>query len=231
MNKDYYSILGVSAGASEEEISLAYERLSAERKKEAEEAYLILSNPHSRSQYDRIYNTLNLVRNFDGFDSSKVVQGTLIGTVGDMPKVDLDIDLEDPEGVLSDEFTEVFQAAIKNIINATNQLKNLPNHEDNFKNKGDIYLDLAVKNREAEKGGYIPLEYQRYIFCSQCQDKNEAGVLRCLKCEGAGKVIAHRRVEIKIPKNTEAGAVLRVANEGHAPGGDLFVKIIIREEV
>lgn len=179
-----------------------------------------------------------LEKNFDGLDHSKINQDNLIGISVEAPKVDLDINMEDPEGVLSDDFVEVFQAAIKNIINTTNQLKNLPNQEENFKNGGDIFLDLAVNNREAEKGGYIPLEYQRYIICSQCEDKNQVRVLQCPKCEGVGRVVAHRRVEIKVPKNIEPGSVLRVASEGHAPlagsgqvSGDLFVKIIVREEV
>ena len=229
MQKDYYAILGITSAASQEEIRMAYDKLPVERKMEAEEAYLILSNPQARFQYDRIYNTISLVKNFDGFDRSKVSQGSLIGTAADLSKLELDVDLEDPEGVLPDDFAEIFQAAIKNIINATSQLKALPEQEDNFKNGGDIFLDLAVSRREAAKGGYFPLEYQRYILCSQCQDKNTAMIRGCLKCGGLGKVMAHRRVEIKVPKNSLEGSVLRVTSEGHVPSGDLLVKIIIRD--
>jgi len=50
--------------------------------------------------------------------------------------------------------------------------------------------------------------------------------------------MAHRRVEIKIPKSVANGAVLQIANEGHAhsidsghvSSGDLFVKILISDE-
>ena len=199
-------------------------------RREAEEAYLILSNPQARSQYDRLYQAVNLVKNFDGMDRSKMGQGILVGTLADLPKVDLDIDLEDPEGVLPDDFADIFQAAIKNIINAAAQLKDFSDQEGNLKDSEDIFLDLVISPAEAEKGGYFPLPYQRFIICSQCHDKNRAEVLKCPKCEGAGRVMAHRRVEIKIPKNIPSGEVLKVAGEGHAPGGDLLVKIVVKEE-
>src|SRR3989344_4627660 len=89
MNKDYYAILGVASAASQEEIRLAYEKIidlsggtphSLEKRAEIEEAYFVLANPQTRFQYDRIYNnTVHFVRNFDGFDGSKVGQSGLIG--------------------------------------------------------------------------------------------------------------------------------------------------------
>lgn len=246
MHKDYYAILGISSSASQEEIQKAYERMMAasdrsskslEIKVDIEEAYFVLSNRQTRSQYDKICsNAASLAKNFDGFDSSKTIQGNFIGTAGPSDQTasaknifgDLNIDLEDPEEMLPENFAEIFQSAIKNIFHAADQAKD----------GGDIFLDLPVSVQKVKKGGYLPLEYQRYIHCSLCgqsdlrrlDNKKLMEAPSCPKCAGTGRVMAFRRVEVKIPKNVSDGAVLQIANEGHAPAGNLFVKIVFRDD-
>ena len=65
--RDYYEVLGLAKGASEEEIKKAYRRLAKqyhpdlnpgdktaeERFKEVNEAYGVLSDPDKKSRYDQ----------------------------------------------------------------------------------------------------------------------------------------------------------------------------------
>ena len=64
-NKDYYSVLGVDKGASDDEIKSAYRRLAkkyhpdlnktpeaAEKFKDINEAYEVLGDPKKRANYD-----------------------------------------------------------------------------------------------------------------------------------------------------------------------------------
>ena len=78
MPKDYYKILGVAKNASPQEIKRAYRKLalqyhpdknfgSAERFKEINEAYQVLSNPQKRAQYDQFGSVGG--PGFDGFSA------------------------------------------------------------------------------------------------------------------------------------------------------------------
>ena len=92
MNKrDYYEVLGVSKGASQDEIKRAFRKLAkkyhpdvskepdAEVKfKEAQEAYAVLSDETKRAQYDQYghaaFDSMNGGAGFDfsGFDFSDI---------------------------------------------------------------------------------------------------------------------------------------------------------------
>ena len=80
--RDYYEILGLERGASEEDIKKAYRRLAKkyhpdlnpgdkeaeERFKEINEAYQVLSNPETRAQYDQFGHAGPTGEGFGGFD-------------------------------------------------------------------------------------------------------------------------------------------------------------------
>ena len=88
--KDYYEVLGVSKNASDAEIKSAFRKLAkqyhpdvnkesdaAEKFKEVQEAYAILSDPNKRKQYDQFghsafTNAQGGFSGFEGFDFSSM---------------------------------------------------------------------------------------------------------------------------------------------------------------
>ena len=106
---DYYRILGIPIAASEEQLRQAYsDRIVglprreyshtaiAYRKKLIEEAYVVLSDPKERSEYDRVYLT-HAYTPEDGRDSSVAVAPRAPGSQADIESKTLGIDISQEE--------------------------------------------------------------------------------------------------------------------------------------
>ncbi|RJQ35128.1 molecular chaperone DnaJ [Candidatus Parcubacteria bacterium] len=184
MPKDYYKILGVAKGASQEEIKKAFRKLAhqyhpdknsgeenSRKFKEINEAYQILGNKERRQQYDQFGTTSDGAQGFaggqnpfgQGFDFSGF-QG-----FGGQGGVDFD---------LGDIFSSFFTGGASSGRSRNSRGSN-------------IEVDLEISLKEAVFGISQSLSLRKQIKCQICKGTGaEKGTSydTCDTCSGTGKI-------------------------------------------
>lgn len=181
--RDYYEALGVTKGASEDEIKKAYRKLAkkyhpdlnpddkeAEAKfKEVSEAYEVLSDPEKKAKYDQFGHA--------AFDPSFGAGGA--GGFGGF---------SDFGGGMGDIFETFFGGGFGG--GGSSRRANAPR-------KGqDIELELTISFEEAVFGCEKEIRYTREENCSSCNGtgaKNGTEVETCSRCGGSGVVTSVQR--------------------------------------
>ncbi|MBU2101269.1 DnaJ domain-containing protein [Patescibacteria group bacterium] len=189
--KDYYEILGVSRGASAEEVKKAYRKLAHQyhpdkdegndaKFKEINEAYQVLSNGEKRKQYDSFGRTFegggNPFAGGQGFNWDVGVNGFE--------------DLGDVEDILSSFFEGL----------------GVRQKRRTYKRGADIELITEISLEEAKRGKILEMKYGTYVKCRGCEgvgyEKNTS-FKKCDYCSGQG--------QIKETRNTFFGGFSQVA--------------------
>ena len=182
--RDYYEVLGVNKGASDDEIKKAYRKAArqyhpdlhpddpeAEAKfKECNEAYEVLSDPEKKSRYDQF--------GFAGVDPNYGAGAGGYG--GGFGGFDADFDL-------GDIFSQVFGGGFGG---ATTRDPNAPR-------KGrDIQTSVTITFEEAAKGCTKTVEVPRVEDCSQCHGtgSTDGSVHTCPDCHGTGQVTTRQGI-------------------------------------
>lgn len=253
--RDYYEILGVSKGASDDELKKAYRKLAkkyhpdvnkeagAEEKfKEINEAYEVLSDSSKRANYDQFgHDGVN--GNFQGFEG---FSGFSSGGFGGF------------EDIFSSMFGGGFSRSSRNYG---------PMQGENTYRYMDISFMDSIKGKEQDitirvdeqcdhchgKGGESASDVST---CSRCQGRGRVqqqqrspfGVVmsevECPNCHGSGKEIKNKchkchgegynnkkvTINLKIPAGIQSGQALRVPKRGErgmngGENGDLIIEI------
>ncbi len=181
MTKDYYQILGIARGASQEDIKRAYRRLAhkfhpdkggdAGKFKEVSEAYQILSDEDKRSQYDKFG------RVFEGGAGQQGFSGFRWGFPGAEGG-----DADESQGFGFDfDVGEIFEDFFGG---AGVEVKNLRKGKD-LELELEIPLEATLQRREE----VIPLS--KFITCARCQGvgaEPASRIKECFSCRGTGQV-------------------------------------------
>jgi molecular chaperone DnaJ len=243
--RDYYDVLGVKRGTSDDEVKKAYRRLArkhhpdvnpgdkaAEEKfKEISEAYEILSDPEKRKQYDTLGHAA-----FEGFQpgggagwqdfARQGFGGSTSGAGFDFGDLFGDLFGESrgfrPSGPrkgadLEYEMEVDFQEAVLGAEKEISYRRSAP------------CTDCAGKGyRPGTGGGTCPqcggsgrVRSQRGPMvmqqpCSQCRGSGRLGGTPCSTCGGGGSVPKPERIRVKIPAGIDTGSKVRVASKGEA---------------
>jgi molecular chaperone DnaJ len=246
MAENYYDILGVLKGASQDEIKKAFRKKAHElhpdkktgdekKFKEANEAYQVLSDPQKRQQYDQFGQTFSGAgsqgggfgggQGFGGFDFSGFDFGSAQGFGG-----------------FEDVFGDLFGGSRRRTRRGT-----------------DIQIDVEVSLFEAAKGVIrkVPLRrkvtcsvcsgtggkpgsreetcktcngrgqvqklmktllgtFQQTAPCDGCQGKGKTYNEQCSACHGDGRTYQEEMLDIQVPAGIEEGQALSMSGKGEA---------------
>jgi molecular chaperone DnaJ len=253
--RDYYEILGIGRGASEQELKSAYRRLAKEfhpdrnsdstaevRFKEVCEAYEILKDPQKRSAYDHFGHAA-----FEG--------GMGGGGRGFGP---------DFASSMSDIFDDLFGEFMGG--------RRAGRPQSGRERGADLRYNLEISLVEAYEGktaqicvptsvacetcsgtgaragtqptscptcgGYGKVRASQGFFtiertCPNCQGRGETIEDPCQTCRGSGRTTKERTLSVNIPPGVEDGTRIRLAGEGEAglrggPAGDLYIFLSIK---
>ncbi|MDQ4127899.1 MAG: molecular chaperone DnaJ [Actinomycetota bacterium] len=257
--KDLYKILGVTKGASQEEIRKSYRKLARKyhpdanrddpeaenRFKEIQHAYEILSNPEKRREYDEG------PRTFFGSQGAGR-RGTADANVGDFADLS---DLLGGFGNLGDIFgrsTGTREASSKgrdvtvnvnlkfdDALNGATTRVSVPVEEECGDCRGTGAAAGTAPRTCPECGGRGVKSQDQGFFalstpCSRCGGEGRIIEKPCTVCGGNGTVRRTRQVKVKIPAGARDGMKVRVPRRGSVgkrggPAGDLYVVTRVEE--
>ncbi|HET8592762.1 MAG TPA: molecular chaperone DnaJ [Solirubrobacterales bacterium] len=252
MPRDYYELLGVERGASEQEVKKAFRRLArelhpdvndhdpeAEEKfKEAAEAYEVLSDPERRSIYDRHgheglrsggwaprsagFGSIEDI--FEAFFGAGAGDAFGFGRRGPAGGGDIGVAVEITlEEVLSGTRREVVFDAVSACEHCRGNGAEPGTPIHSCERCGG-----SGQLREVTRTPFGQMV--RAVVCEACAGDGRVAESPCSVCGGRGRTAGSKTWEVEIPAGIESGQRVRISGAGHAgePGGrpgDLYVEV------
>lgn len=260
-NKDYYSTLGVNKNASDDEIKSAYRQMAkkyhpdlnktpeaAEKFKEVNEAYSVLSDKQKRANYDQFGSADGPQgfgggsgfsggfggEGFGGFEDIFNIFSNFGG--GRAGRTQVREEGEDINVNLTLTFLEAAFGCEKEIpINRKERCKDCGG--TGAKSNSDY-----VTCPECNGSGQVTYTQQTLFgmtrttgVCRNCGGKGKVVKEKCTSCKGNGVKSVSAKIKVKIPAGIDNDQVIRMNGEGHQTAsnngipGDLRISIKVQE--
>lgn len=249
---DYYEVLGVDRGASDQDIKRAYRKLSRkyhpdiagpeyeDKFKEVNNAYEVLSDPEKRRMYDAGVDPNNpqASQGAGAFDMGDVFNQFFGGGFGGatqepIPRTQPGRDALAQVSV--DMKTAIFGGVVRTSISTYGLCQECGG---SGAQKGTSPVTCPVCNGKgyAQKVVRTLLgQMMSQAPCERCQGHGTIIEHPCPVCNGHGRVHTRREVGVNVPAGVADGSRLRLASqgevgEGGGAAGDLYVDITIKPD-
>ena len=254
--RDYYEVLGVEKGASEDVLKQAYRRLAMKhhpdrnpddkgaegRFKELKEAYEVLSDTQKRAAYDRFGHagvdpSMHPGRGAGGADfDPQDVFGDLFGNAfGDIfgggrqrrSNVFRGADLR--YGLALDLEQAVHGATVEIVVPTLKACQTCSGTGSAKGSKPETCSTCAGNGVVRMQQGFFSIQQT----CPRCRGSGKLVKDPCRDCRGRGRIEDEKRLSVKVPGGVDEGDRIRLAGEGQAgenggPSGDLYVEVTVR---
>ncbi|HYY41665.1 MAG TPA: molecular chaperone DnaJ [Pyrinomonadaceae bacterium] len=256
--RDYYEILEIKRGATEQEIKSAYRKLAVryhpdknqgdkeaeEKFKEAAEAYSVLSNAEQRERYDR-FGHAGVASGAggpqwgaQGFGGIEDILSDLFG-FGDVFGGRGGTGTRRTAAQRGADLRYDLEIALEEAAAGMTAQLRIPRLETCETCTGTGAQSGSQPEACATCSGSGQVRYQQGFFsvartCGTCRGTGRVIKNPCADCRGAGRVEREKQMEVKIPAGVETGSRLRLVGEGESgaqggPAGDLYVVIHVKE--
>jgi molecular chaperone DnaJ len=251
--RDYYEVLGVSKTASAEEVKRAYRNLArkfhpdvnkasdaADKFKEIQSAYDVLSDETKRRQYDRYgHEAAN-----GGMDGGF---GGFPGGVGDIFDIFFGQATRGATGgstvVRGDDLREDLELTLEEVATGVEKTIRFQRMEscETCQGSGSKPGTSADTCSQCHGTGQIRFSQSTLLgtfhstqTCTKCRGTGKVITSPCGTCSGSGRNRKTRERTVKIPAGADSGMRLRLVGEGDAgerggPAGDLYLVLYVQD--
>src|SRR5713101_6164118 len=252
IKRDYYEVLGVSRGATGEELKRAYRKLALQfhpdrnpndpqaeaRFKEINEAYEVLSDQSKRQRYDTFGHSAQGTPGFDfggaGFGGINDIFDMFFGATaagrgrtgprrGADLRLDLRLSFEEAVFGVERELTIPRAEACKACQGSGAEAGTSPQTCPQCRGSGQV--------RRATQS--IFGQIVNVASCPRCNGEGKVIERPCKSCGGSGHRPGEKKVRVNIPAGVDSGSQIRLTGEGEvgprngAPG-DLYIVIQVK---